>query len=122
MTMKALPTYDELSMTVSEWNKKTMARFHVHIELANYGDVIKAREGTIASAQVRHCKVRGVIDSGAAELVLPESVAKQLGVPGKGKVKVRYADDRNAMRDRVELVQVKLHGRDGVYEATVEPK
>src|SRR5437870_4809467 len=99
MQMKTLPSYDELAMTVSQWNKQTMARFEVDIELANYIDVELARRGTLAPAKVRRCTMRGVVDSGAAELVLPESVAKQLGVRVKRKVKVRYADDRNAMRD-----------------------
>lgn len=120
--MKALPTYDALAMTVSQWNKQTMARFEVDIELANFIDVELARLGKLASAEVRRLTLRGVVDSGAAELVLPESVAKQLGVHVKGKVKMRHADDRNAMRDKVEAVQVKLQGRDGVYDAIVEPK
>ena len=120
--MKTLPAYDELSMTPSRWNRQTMARFETEIELANYDDVILARAGIITPDKIRRCKLSGVVDSGAAELVLPESVAKQLGVRVKRKVKVRYADDRNAMRDMVELVQVKLLGRDGVYDAIVEPK
>ncbi len=120
--MKTLPAYNELTMTPSQWNKQTMARFDVEIELANYSDMILAREGIITPEKVRRCKLSGVVDSGAAELVLPETVAKQLGVRVKKKVKVRYADDRNAMRDKVDLVHLKMQGRDGVYDAIVEPK
>jgi predicted aspartyl protease len=122
MKVKALPAYDELKMTPSQWNKQTMARFEVEIELVNSRDEVLANEGIIAPEKVRRCKVKGVVDSGAAELVLPESVAKQLGVPVKRKVKVRYADHRNAVRDKVELVRLTLQGRDGVYDAIVEPK
>jgi clan AA aspartic protease len=113
--------YDD-TMTVSEWNRKTISRFHVEVELANYRDIVLARERAITPEKIRRCRLKGVVDSGAAELVLPESVAKQLGVPPKGQVTVRYADDRNATRQKVELVQVKLQGRDGVYDAIVEPK
>ena len=120
--MKQLPAYDELTMTPSQWNKRTMARFEVETELANNSDMILAREGITAPEKVRRCKLSGVVDSGAPELVLPETVAKKLGVRVKRKVKGRYADDRNAIREEVEDVQVTLQGRDGVYRAIVEPK
>src|SRR5262245_12005515 len=120
--MKAADIGYDREMPISAWNKNAMARFDVEVELANFDDIIMARHKIIAPAKVRRCKIKGVIDSGASELVLPEFVAKQLGVPVKGKVEVRYADNRNAMRDKVELVHVKLMGRDGVYRAIVEPK
>src|SRR5262245_57675176 len=66
--------------------------------------------------------ITGIVDSGAARLVLPKSVVKQLGLPTADKVKVRYADERSATRDRVEGVYLKILGRHGVYNAVVEPK
>lgn len=108
-------------LNFSEW-RKTVGRFHATIELANYGDLELARRGDLASKEVRRTTVRGVVDSGASELVLPEAVAKHLGIHSEGKVKVRYADNREAVRDMVVGVHVRLQGRDGVFNAIVEPK
>ena len=65
--------------------------------------------------------IRGVVDTGAARLVLPKSVVKQLGLPLADKVKVRYADHRTQTRDTVEFVQVEIQGRRGTFTAIVEP-
>ena len=99
-----------------------MGRFSVQFEVANQGDVVKAREGLLASDKVRRLTISGVVDPGATRLVLPASVAKQLGVPSKGKVKVRYANTQSATREAVKEVYVQLQGRDGVFTAVVEPK
>jgi predicted aspartyl protease len=55
--------------------------------------------------------------------VLPEAVAKKLGLPvKKKKIKVRYADGRKGMRAEVDEVRLYLLDRDGVFSAVVEPK
>src|SRR5207248_6057713 len=66
--------------------------------------------------------INGVVDSCATRLVLSGKVAKDLGLPSKGKVKVRYANDRLATREAVKEVHVQLLGRDGVFTAIVERK
>ena len=48
-----------------------MGRVDVEVELANYADVILAEEGVVAREKVRHAKVPGIVDTGAARLVLP---------------------------------------------------
>jgi predicted aspartyl protease len=99
-----------------------VGRFAVEFEVANQGDIVKARDGLLEPDQVRRMMISGVVDSGATRLVLPEKVAKQLGLPRKGKVKVRYANNQIATRDAVKEVYVQLLGRDGVFTAVVEPK
>jgi predicted aspartyl protease len=71
---------------------------------------------------VRRQTVRGVVDSGAAKLVLPEAVVKQLGLPRMDKIKVRYADGRIAQRWEAEGAYLELLGRHGTFTAIVEPK
>jgi predicted aspartyl protease len=66
--------------------------------------------------------IRGVVDSGATRLVLPQAVAKKLGLPTSGKIKVRYADRRTETRSTVEGVYVEILGRHGTFTAVVEPK
>ncbi len=99
-----------------------MGRVAVEVELVNHQDIVRATDGTIAPEQVRRQRVKGVVDTGATYLVLPKSVADQLGVPRIGQVRVRYADHRQATRPVVEDVQVELLGRRGAFKAIVEPK
>lgn len=100
-----------------------MGRFSVDVEIVNYTDVVKANEGLLDPAKVRRTTIRGVVDSGAAKMVLPLSVVKELGLPiRKAKVKVRYADGRRAVRSEAGPIQVFLSGREDVFSAIVEPK
>ena len=100
----------------------TMGRFSVDVELANNDDIALARRGQLPADQVRRVTIRGVIDTGATRLVIPASVAKQLGVPKAGKINARYADGRNAVRELVDGVHLELLGRSSVFKAAVEPK
>jgi predicted aspartyl protease len=71
--------------------------------------------------QVRKQTVSGVVDSGAAKMVLPQTLVKQLGLPLGNKIKVRYADGRRSQRRQAEAVYVELMGRHGTFTAIVEP-
>ncbi len=98
-----------------------VGRFSIEFQVANRGDVLKAREGLLAEDKVRRATIRGVVDSGAGRLLLPKSVVEQLGLPPADKVKVRYADGRTRTRDTAEDVQVEIQGRRGTFTAVVEP-
>jgi len=99
-----------------------VGRFSVEFEVANYADLIRERDGTLPSDKVRRQTIRGVVDSGAARLVLPQSVVKQLGLPLSDKILVRYADGRKAQRRQAKGVYLRLLGRDSTFSAIVEPK
>jgi len=99
-----------------------VGRFSVEFEVANYGDVIKARSGDLRADQVRRQAITGLVDSGAAMLVLPQAVVKQLGLPLMDKIKVRYADGRTAQRREAEGAYVEFLGRHATFTAIVEPK
>ncbi len=99
-----------------------MGRFAVQFEVANHVDIVDAQRGLLQEDKVRRLTISGVVDSGATRLVLPEKVVKHLGLPVKGKVKVRYANNQTARRDAVKEAHVQLLGRDGVFTAVVEPK
>lgn len=98
-----------------------VGRFSIEFQVANHEDVVKARGKLLAKDKVRHQTIRGVVDSGAALLVLPKSVVKQLGLPLADKVRARYADGRTRTRDRVRDVQVEILGRQDTFTAIVEP-
>jgi predicted aspartyl protease len=100
-----------------------MGRFSVEFEIANNEDLVEAKHGHLDPAKVRRMTIHGVVDSGAALLVLPGAVAKELGLPLKEKkVKVRYADGRKVYRSEVEEIRVFLMDRNGAFSAIVEPK
>ena len=61
-------------------SEEKMGRFKVEVELANNNDVVLAQGGHLDPDKVRRVTVQGVVDSGAAYLVLPETVSKQLGL------------------------------------------
>ena len=100
-----------------------MGRFSVEIEVVNNEDLVKAKHGLLDPAKVRRIKVQGVVDSGAAYLVLPQSVVDQIGLPiREKKIKVKYADGRRATRSEADQIRLHLQGRDGLFKAIVEPK
>jgi predicted aspartyl protease len=99
-----------------------MGRFAIEFDVANFNDIANAREGIVETHRVRRQTISGVVDSGAVQLVLPLSVVKKLGLKSSGKVRVRYADQRTAVRDMVEGVYVEILGRHSTFAAIVEPK
>ena len=99
----------------------TMGRFSVEVELTNNKDIHLAEDGYIPTDQVRRARVRGVVDSGAARLVIPASVARQLGLETTGRATVRYADGHTADRDIVKDVHLAYGGRESDFNAIVEP-
>lgn len=98
-----------------------MGRVTAELTLANNRDVIQAEAGTLPPDKIRKITLTGVVDTGAARLVVPESAVTQLGIPLEGTVGVRYADDRRASKSYVTNVWLGLLGRHGVYTAIVEP-
>lgn len=98
-----------------------MGRFSVDVELANERDIFRAEDGHIPPEQVRRVRIRGVVDSGATRLVIPEKVAQQLGLEITGTAKVRYADGRTGEKQVVKGIRLTYGGREGVFNAIVEP-
>ncbi len=104
-----------------ERKTEPMGRFTVELEVANYEDVVRARWGELPLEQVRRTLITGLVDTGATDLVLPESVAQALGLRVLEEVTVRYADNRQAVRPEVGDVELKLLGRRKVFTAIAEP-
>ena len=98
-----------------------MGRFSVEVELVNNEDLIDAKRGHIPVGQVRRTRISGVVDSGASRLVIPESVARHLGLEIAGTAKVRYADGRTEERPVAKNISLTYGGREGIFSAIVEP-
>jgi hypothetical protein len=65
-----------------------VGRFSVEFEVANSGDLTLMERGLLPPDQVRRETIRGVVDSGAAELVLPQAVVERLGLPLGNQIRV----------------------------------
>jgi predicted aspartyl protease len=98
-----------------------MDRINVEVALANNSDVQLFEAGVLATEKIRRARLPGFVDTGASHLVLPESVANQLGLPDLGTAPVRYAGTCEKRRRIVDQVQVELLGRRGTFKAIVEP-
>lgn len=100
-----------------------MGRITIEFDIANNQDLAMVARGHMKPSEVRRATLFGIVDTGATRLVLPQEVVKKLGLPVKrNKVKVTYADGRRGTRTEVDDVRLFLMGRDGVFNAIVEPK
>jgi predicted aspartyl protease len=98
-----------------------IGRVTAEISLANYWDVLRAQNGELSPDAVRRTTISGIVDTGAARLVLPQWVVDELGLLIDGETGVRYADQRTATRPIVRNVGLELCGRASVFSAIVEP-
>jgi hypothetical protein len=62
-----------------------MGRVTVEIALSNYHDMLRAEDGDLSTSNIRRSAVSGIVDSGAARLVLPPRVVRELGVDEVGE-------------------------------------
>jgi predicted aspartyl protease len=101
--------------------REYVGRFSVECRLANYREVTRAEDGFMPADQVHRITVSGVVDTGAARLVLPPAAVAALALTPRGKTTVRFADGRREVRATVTDVQLEYGGRSGVFNAVVEP-
>jgi predicted aspartyl protease len=96
-------------------------RFSVECDVTNHEDAVQAKKGSLSPEKVRRARISGVVDTGAARLVLPATVVTALGVPETGQVTVRFADGRRETKTIVGDVELSIQGRSSVFTAVVEP-
>ena len=101
--------------------KTKMGRVFVDVILANNRDVVILGDGENVLDRVKHVVVSGVVDSGAAKLVLPQRVVDELQLKVDSETTVRFADNRREKRQVVNNVWLQLLGRQSVFTAVVEP-
>lgn len=100
--------------------RRLMGRFSVQLVVANNREILQAEPDVPIPDGVKHLVLSGVVDSGAARLVLPQQAADELQLQTHGETTVRYADGRRERRQVVSNVWLQLLGRDGVFSAVVE--
>jgi hypothetical protein len=103
-------------MTTTQEQK--MGRFSVEEDLANNEDLVLARAGVIPKDQIRRARVCALVDSRAGRLVIPRTVAQQLGLQTPTTAGVPYADGQRSVAKAVHLA---YGDRESVFHAVVEP-
>lgn len=106
---------------VNNFRNPSISRVTVQVEVRNHGDTVLANRGLLAPDKVRKMTVSGVVDTGATQLVLPASAAEQLGLTEIGQAYVRFAENRRESRAVVEDAEIHLLGRNGTFNAVIEP-
>lgn len=96
--------------------------FSVEVELSNDADLVSAGNGRILPSQFRRERCKAVVAPHITRLVIPESLAKRLGLIVEGSTRVRYRDGRTADRGIARRVGLRCAGRNGIYSAVVEPE
>jgi hypothetical protein len=98
--------------------------FPVEVELINHSDELFQK--LIPEQPVRSRKILGRVDTGADLPILPEWLARELGLPDFDQVEVVLADGREVNRKTVSSLNLSWTAPDGevrrgVFEAVVEP-
>ncbi|MFQ5824252.1 MAG: retroviral-like aspartic protease family protein [bacterium] len=57
-----------------------MEKITEKVIIKNFGDILKASEGTIQEDAIRTVKIEAIVDTGAAFLCLPQEVITKLGL------------------------------------------
>jgi clan AA aspartic protease len=91
------------------------------IRLTNDYDRALADAGTLDPRKIRTVEVPALVDTSATMLMIPADVAKRLGVPVRGRRKVRLADARLKEIPMVVGIRIEIRGRDAYVSALVGP-
>ena len=89
-----------------------MGTIVVNVGLENAGDRVAFEQGLREEASIRQTQVRGIVDTGAVALALPQNVSERLGLTVRRTAVVTYADDRKDERPVAGPVTVRVAGRE----------
>jgi clan AA aspartic protease len=106
-------------MELKEQPTPHMGEVRVKVKLSNGGDQMLADAGSLAGGQVRSCEVEAMVDTGAVRSVIPESVARKLGVPSARSKTVAYADGHTESVPVAGPLVFDIGGRDTCDDAYV---
>ena len=89
-----------------------MGTIVVNVGLENAGDRVAYEQGVREESSIRQTEVKGIVDTGAVALALPQNIAERLGLVTRRTAVVTYADDRKDERPVVGPVTVRVAGRE----------
>jgi clan AA aspartic protease len=92
-----------------------MGKVFVKVRMWNIWD-----EEKIQSGELTPIEVEALVDTGATQVLLPESLVRQLRLRPSGKTRVKYADGRVEEREVALGLRIEILGRDTVTRVVVE--
>ena len=98
-----------------------MGEIAVDFELENPVDRGIVERGLGEEPGVRRARVRGIVDTGAVMLVLPQNLVERLGLRVQDTMVVTYADNRTEERPVAGPVTVRIGGRSTRTDCVVGP-
>lgn len=98
---------------------KNMGAVWTQVKLTNAVDDELVRRGLLAPRLLREIEAKGLVDTGAVNLVIPAEIAQQLGLRILGQQLVKYADSRQETVGVTGPVMVECEGRKTIDEALV---
>lgn len=98
-----------------------MGLVYADIELINGDDLVLSRKHFIGEEEVKRMHVNMLVDTGAYNLCINESIQEQLQFPIVEKRKAETADGRIVELDVVDNVQVRFRNRATTCRAMVLP-
>jgi clan AA aspartic protease len=99
--------------------EEDMGEVRVKIRVTNTRDFLNARDGIIPSDQVRSAEVEAVIDTGAVQCVIPQSLADQIGLGRIATRNVMLADGRTLEAPVADPVTLELLGRNATEDCLI---
>jgi clan AA aspartic protease len=98
-----------------------MGLIYADIEIINNGDVEMARRHIIGEEEVRRMSINILVDTGAHNMCINESIQEQMQFPIVEKRKAETADGRIVELDVVDNVQIRFKNRATTCRAMVLP-
>jgi clan AA aspartic protease len=117
MTVKDSPL-PNIRTTLSSGDEP-MGEVRVKAKLTNVVDAALARHGKIPAADIRTYEADALVDTGAIRTVIPQFVAKQLGVDLPEERVAEYADGRKEVVPLTDAVRIEIMGRNTIEACLV---
>ncbi len=96
-----------------------MGEVRVKVRLTNALDESLCQVRQLPSERVRSREASALVDTGAVRSIVPQSIARELGLPTRGQRVAEYADGRKELAPVTGPLIVEVLGRDTVEEALV---
>ncbi|PSB19452.1 clan AA aspartic protease [Phormidesmis priestleyi ULC007] len=96
-----------------------MGAVRTTVKLTNAGDESMVSRGVLAPRHLREYEGQALVDTGAVMLVIPQSVAEQLGLRIRGQQVARFANGAEELVGITEPIIVECEGRITADEALV---
>ncbi len=88
-----------------------MGEVRVKVIVRNEGDVLMAIRGILDAERIRQATVEAIVDTGAMTSVIPEPLARELGLIGTKTKRYVVADGRSIEAHVTEPVEFEFIGR-----------